>query len=102
LGQNTAWEPDLLVSLLGKLDSVGIQANAEMAKEGSLSGTVTYAGTHKVIPLVGENFILVYENTGVRVSDSGEGPFHGMSTRNVGVGRSRYAAGNSDNLVLPD
>lgn len=26
-------------------------SNAEMAKEGSLSDTVTYAGTHKIIPL---------------------------------------------------
>jgi len=28
---------------------------------------------------------MVYENMGVRVSDSREGPFHSMSTRNVGV-----------------
>ena len=63
----------------------GMSAYGEMAKEGSLSGTNTYAGTHKVIPLDKERFVLVYENMGVRVSESGEGPFHGMSTRNEGI-----------------
>jgi hypothetical protein len=56
-----------------------------MPMEGTLSGTVTYAGTHKVIPLDKDHFIMVYENMGVRVDDSGQGPFHGMSTHNVGV-----------------
>ncbi len=56
-----------------------------MLKEGSLSGTVTYAGNHKFYPLDKERVVMVYENMGVRVSDSRKGPFHGMSTRNVGV-----------------
>jgi len=60
-------------------------ANAEMAKEGSLDGTVTYAGKHKIIPLDKDRFVIKYENFGVRVSASGGGPFHGMSTRNTGV-----------------
>lgn len=60
-------------------------SNAEMAKEGTFSGTVTYAGSHHMIPLDKSRVIIVYENMGVRVSDSGEGPFHGSSTRNVGV-----------------
>jgi hypothetical protein len=67
------------------LFAFGLVAYGEMAKEGTLSGTVTYAGTHKIIPLDKERFVLVNENMGVRVSDSREGPFHGMSTRNVGV-----------------
>ena len=60
-------------------------ATAEMAKEGTVSGTVTYAGTHKFIPLDKQHFILTYENFGVRVSDSKSGPFHETSTHNVGV-----------------
>jgi hypothetical protein len=44
-----------------------------------------YAGTHKIIPLDKERYVLVYDNKGVRVSDTGEGPFHNMSTWNVGV-----------------
>jgi hypothetical protein len=67
------------------LFAFGLVAYGEMAKEGLLSGTNTYAGTYKVIPLDKKNFVFTYENRGVRVSDSGEGPFHGMSTRNVGV-----------------
>jgi len=67
------------------LFAFGMVAYGEMAKEGSLSGTNTYAGTHKIIPLDKERFVLVYENMGVRASDSSEGPFHGMSTRNEGV-----------------
>jgi hypothetical protein len=63
----------------------GMVAYGEMAKEGSLSGTNTYAGNHKAIPLDEKRFILVYENMGVRASDTGEGPFHGMSTRNQGI-----------------
>jgi hypothetical protein len=60
-------------------------SKAEMAKEGTISGTVTYGGTHKVYPLDKEHFVFTYENFGVRVSDSKKGPFHGMSTHNVGV-----------------
>ena len=67
------------------LFAFGMVAYGEMAKEGSLSGTNTYAGTHKIIPLDKERFVLVYENMGVRVTDSSEGPFHGMSSLNVGV-----------------
>jgi len=63
----------------------GLVSYGEMAKEGEISGTNTYAGTHKIIPLDKGNFVFTYENWGVRVSDSGEGPFHGMSTHNVGV-----------------
>ena len=63
----------------------GLLANAQMAKEGTSSGTVTYAGTHKVIPLDKDRFAMVYDNMGVRLDDSSQGPFHGMSTHNVGV-----------------
>jgi hypothetical protein len=67
------------------LFTLGMVAYGEMAKEGSLSGTNTYAGTHRMIPLDKEHFVLVYENMGVRGSDTGDGPFHGMSTRNQGI-----------------
>ena len=60
-------------------------SNAEMAKEGTFSGTVFYAGKHKPVPLDKEHFVLTYENFGVRVSDSKTGPFHGMSTQNIGI-----------------
>ena len=56
-----------------------------MAKEGTLSGTVFYAGKHEPVALDKEHFVLTYENFGVRVSDSKTGPFHGMSTHNQGI-----------------
>ena len=58
---------------------------AEMEKEGSFSGTNFYAGSHKIIPLDKEHFVLSYENFGVRVSDSTAGPFNAMSSHNIGV-----------------
>ena len=63
----------------------GLVANAQMPKEGTISGTVNYAGTHKIIPLDKDRAVMVYDNMGVRLDDSGQGPFHGMSTHNVGV-----------------
>jgi len=63
----------------------GLVANAQVPKEGTLSGTNTYAGTHKVFPIDKDHFVMVYDNMGVRLEDGGQGPFHGMSSHNVGV-----------------
>ena len=75
----------ILILTLFLLVTAGNVFCEEMAKEGTLSGTVTYAGPYKIIPLDKENFVITYENFGVRVSDSKKGPFHGMSTHNIGV-----------------
>ena len=64
----------------------GLVANAQIPKEGTFSGNNTYAGTHKIFALDKDHMVLVYENMGVRSEDSGQGPFHGMSSHNVGVG----------------
>ncbi len=60
-------------------------ANAQMAKEGKGSSTNMYSGTFKVLPLDQDRFVAVYENTGALTSDSGEGLFHNMSSRGVGI-----------------
>ena len=73
------------ILVIAFLLAFGPISNAEMAKEGTISGTVTYAGTYKTIPLDKENYVIAYENFGVRVSDSKEGPFHGMSIHNIGI-----------------
>jgi len=62
-----------------------LAASAQMPKEGTISGTNTYSGTQKIIALDKDRYIMVYENMGVRLEDSGQGPFHGCSTHNVGV-----------------
>lgn len=60
-------------------------SNSQMAKEGSFTGTVFYAGKHKMIPLDEARFVLTFKNFGVNVTDSKEAPFHGTSTYNMGV-----------------
>jgi hypothetical protein len=37
------------------------------------------------MPLDKDRFVMVYDSKGVRMEDSGQGPFNGMSTHNVGV-----------------
>jgi hypothetical protein len=65
--------------------SLGWDVIAQMPKEGPFNGTNTYAGTQRVFPIDKENFVIFYENSGVRVDDSGGGPFHKVATHNVGV-----------------
>ena len=57
----------------------------EMAKEGKGSGTLVYMGTINVLPLDKEHFAVTYDVLGGFLSDTGKGPFHNMSTRNIGV-----------------
>src|SRR5438445_8755184 len=69
---------------------------AQMAKEGDLSGTHSMSGTFKATK-IGEDFLLVTgESMGLLVSDSGAGPFNDLSGRCVsqvlyvkGVGRNQ-------------
>jgi len=50
-------------------------ANAQMTKKGTSSGTVTYAGTHKVIPLDKDRFVMVYDNMGYDLTTVAKGAF---------------------------
>ena len=71
-------------------------AEAQMAKEGDLSGTHSMSGTFKATK-IGDDFLLVTsESMGFIVSDSGAGPFNDLSGRCVsqilyvkGVGRNQ-------------
>jgi hypothetical protein len=79
----------IIIAIVGTsflLVALCLVANAQMPNEGTFSGNNTYAGTHKIFALDKERFVMVYDNMGVRSEDSGEGPFHGMSSHNVGVG----------------
>jgi hypothetical protein len=67
------------------LSAFAAVASAQMAKEGTIAGNMTYAGTSKAFSIDKDRFVVVYENTGVRLEDSGQGPFHNCSTHNVGV-----------------
>jgi len=67
------------------LVAFGPVAGAEMAKEGTGSGTNIYSGTITMVPFDKAHSALIYESLGVFISDTGKGPFHNMSTRNIGV-----------------
>ena len=60
-------------------------STAEMVKEGTGSGTTIYSTTMTVVPLDKDRQAMIYEAIGANISDTGEGPFHNMSTRNIGV-----------------
>ena len=62
-----------------------VSVSAEMAKEGTGAGTNVYSATMTVMPLDEDRYTLTYEALGVFLSDDGKGPFHNMSTRNIGV-----------------
>ncbi len=74
----------LVLSLVFAI-SLGWNAIAQMPKEGTIAGTNIYAGTHRAIPIDKERLIMTYENTGIRVEDSGGGPFHQVATHNIGI-----------------
>jgi hypothetical protein len=76
----------ILISVLTFVLSVvfGNVAGAEIAKEGTFSGTEVYSGTYKVMPLEKVTYVITFEHTGVLTSDTGEGPFHNMSVHCVG------------------
>lgn len=63
----------------------GGQGLAQSKKERSFSGTHYYGHTPKVYKLDEEQMIIQFETLGVRVNDSGDGPFHETSVHIVGV-----------------
>ncbi len=58
---------------------------AQTKKEMTFSGTNHWASTPKVFQLGPDRFIMHSELFGIRVNDTGDGPFHGASTHIVGV-----------------
>jgi hypothetical protein len=71
-------------------------SEAQVAKEGDVSGTQSVSGTFKAAKIGDDFFLATGENMGVLVSDSGAGPFSDLSGRCVaqvlyvkGVGRDQ-------------
>lgn len=63
----------------------GGQACAQEQKEMTFSGTNYWPLTPKVFPLDKDHVVAQSEIMGVRVNDSGDGPFHEAATHIVGV-----------------
>lgn len=49
-------------------------ADAEMAKEGTVSGTSVYGGTYNVMPLEKDTYVVTFEHTGVLTDDCNVSP----------------------------
>jgi len=63
----------------------GGESSAQTKKEMTFSGTHYYSSTPKVFQLEPGRIIMQLEMLGVRVNDSGDGPFHGASVHIVMV-----------------
>jgi len=63
----------------------GGEGFAQIKKEMTFSGTHYWSSTPKTFQLGQDRLISQWEIFGVRVNDSGDGPFHGASTHIVGV-----------------
>jgi hypothetical protein len=76
----------MLILTLFLLVTVGNVFCEEIAKEGTLSGRGFASGTFTVYPLAEEvGAFITWEQKGVNLAVSGEGPFHNMSSNCAGV-----------------
>ena len=64
---------------------IGIVGYAEMAKEGTSTGTMAYSGTFKIIAMEQERVQMIYEMYGLTISDSDTDPMHNSTFRCLGA-----------------
>ena len=78
----------LLISTLSLVlvIALGVEGSAQTKKEMTFSGTHYWSSTGKTFPIDSDRIVMYPELLGVRVNDSGDGPFHGASVHIVGVG----------------
>ena len=78
----------LLISVLSLVLVIawGVEASAQTKKEMTFSGTHYWSSTGRPVQIDPDRVILPAELLGVRVNDSGDGPFHGASVHIVGAG----------------
>ena len=62
-----------------------VDVMAQLPKEGTSSGTASFSGTFKVLPMGQERVQMTYEVFGVNILDTGEGLFHNTSFRCLGA-----------------
>ncbi len=76
---------------------------AQAKKEMTFSGTHYFSNTPKIFRLGPDQLIMQVENFGVRVNDSGDGPFHGASVHIVLVSyRSKEYSGSRGYFTWTD
>ena len=65
--------------------SLGWNAIAQIAKEGTFASTNTYGGAHRIFPIDKDRAVVFYENSGVSVRTAEKVLFHRAATHNVGI-----------------
>ncbi len=89
-----------LTLVLGSLVAFVPISISEMAKEGTDFSTYHYGCTRTRAPIDENRVVVTYESHGVMISDSGGGPFHNMSTHNLGVIYLEKEAGKLEGYVI--
>mgnify|MGYP001271587368 CR=1 FL=1 len=76
-----------IILTLGLILLIAFESDAQVqiAKEGTLSYTISFSGTFKDIAMGQERLVRTYELLGVTISDTGDGPLHNSSVRCVGA-----------------
>jgi len=87
--------------------TLGVAAAEEMAKEGTSASTHGYSGTvHAFIPMGDKgSFVMLWEMMGIITEDDGEGPFHNISSRGIGLNVFEKGIGSSKGyycMTAPD
>lgn len=84
----------------------GLDAEAQIPKEGTTSSTNSFSATFKTLPMGQERVQITYETMGVTISDTGEGLFHNTSFRCLGALHAVKGQYNDDSgfcvFIRPD
>jgi len=86
---------------------LGVATAEEMAMEGTSASTHGYSGTvHAFVPMADKgSFMTLWEMMGAITEDDGEGPFHNLSSRGIGITVFEKGTGSSKGyyaMTAPD
>jgi hypothetical protein len=87
----------LLTVIFSFFMAFAVASAEEMEKEGASAITHGYSGTvHAFIPMTDKgSFVTLWEMMGIMTEDDGEGPFHNLSTRGIGLTFFEQGVGSS-------
>ena len=71
----------VLISGIALLVAFGMEAKAQIPKEGTISNTWAFSGTFKSLPMGQERLQMTYEVMGVIIGDTSDDLFHNASFR---------------------
>ena len=86
----------MLVLSFSLLAAFGLEAQAQIPKEGTTSETWAYSGTFKALPMGQERVQMTYEVMGVIIGDTNEDLLHNASFRCLGARHTVKGEYNDD------